>query len=622
MNKKLNLELAREYYRLVIKNSFGCYAMLFAITYFFWGKLPAYILLSWVGVNFLIATIVLIVTRYFNRYSNEDNAHRWLAYYTYLVILTEVPWGLIGPISFLIENEVYRMLTLFMLGGVTATGIITRATIFRNYVISLFALLTPMAVTLAMQGTAIAESMFILIMIYIVFMLWVAKGYSFSVNRNIQLWLDNEKLLAKVRVSHAEIEQANQELTKEIVHRKKIESELIEAKERSERASEAKNQFLANVSHELRTPLNGITGFAELLSHELIDPNHKNYVSQIDKAGKNLLRIVNDILDITAIEAGQISLYEEPFSLRTEMDDLVAIMRPIAERKGLRLKICMEAQLKEQFYGDASRLRQIISNLVSNAVKYTESGCVSLNIQQVAETGDNMILLRFDVVDTGIGIEEIALKNIFDNFTRLENFETRRTEGAGLGLAIVKSLTQKMNGKLDVQSRPNKGSCFSFELAMKHYPDIIRKIEHAKTPRVTPKEWRQFHVLVVDDNEINRMLLCAFLAKLGNPFEQASSGYEALKKIRHGKFDVVLMDIQMPGISGIDVANRLQAESASMPILIAVTAHAFPEQHQTILEAGFSDLVTKPIGMEDLVETLTYAYRGDYDKYQLSENIL
>ncbi|MET0123098.1 MAG: ATP-binding protein [Candidatus Thiodiazotropha sp. 6PLUC9] len=622
MNKKLNLELAKEYYRLVVKNSFGSYAMLLAITYFFWGKLPSYILLSWVGVNFLIATLVLIVTREFNSKSTEDNAHKWLAYYTYLVILTEVPWGFIGPISFMIDNEIYQLLTLFMLGGVTATGIITRATIFRNYVISLFALLTPLAVTLAMQGTAIAESMFILIMIYIVFMLWVAKGYSFSVNRNIQIWLDNEKLLAKVRMSHAEIEEANQELTKEIEYRKKIESELIEAKERSERASEAKNQFLANVSHELRTPLNGITGFAELLRQEVLEQKHRDFVSQIDKAGKSLLRIVNDILDITAIEAGQISLYEEPFSLRTEMDDLVAIMRPIAERKYLRLKINIDEHLKEQFYGDASRLRQIISNLLSNAIKYTESGCVTLNIEQLAETGINNIVLRFDVIDTGIGIDEAALNNIFDNFTRIENFETRRTEGTGLGLAIVKSLAHKMGGKLDVESSPNEGSCFSFELAMKYHPDIKRIIETEKPPGVTPDLWRQFHVLVVDDNEINRMLLCAFLSKLGNSFEQASSGYEALEHIRRGNFDVVLLDIQMPGLSGIDVANRLQSESLSIPILIAVTAHAFPEQHQTILEAGFSDLVTKPIGLEDLVKTLTYAYRGDYNKYQAAENIL
>ncbi|MES9979752.1 MAG: ATP-binding protein [Candidatus Thiodiazotropha sp. 6PLUC5] len=397
---------------------------------------------------------------------------------------------------------------------------------------------------------------------------------------------------------------------------------MIEAKERSERASEAKNQFLANVSHELRTPLNGITGFAELLRQEVLEQKHRDFVSQIDKAGKSLLRIVNDILDITAIEAGQISLYEEPFSLRTEMDDLVAIMRPIAERKYLRLKINIDEHLKEQFYGDASRLRQIISNLLSNAIKYTESGCVTLNIEQLAETGNNNIVLRFDVIDTGIGIDEAALNTIFDNFTRIENFETRRTEGTGLGLAIVKSLAHKMGGKLDVESSPNEGSCFSFELAMKYHPDIKRIIETEKPPGVTPDLWRQFHVLVVDDNEINRMLLCAFLSKLGNSFEQASSGYEALEHIRRGNFDVVLLDIQMPGLSGIDVANRLQSESLSIPILIAVTAHAFPEQHQTILEAGFSDLVTKPIGLEDLVKTLTYAYRGDYNKYQVSENIL
>jgi signal transduction histidine kinase/AmiR/NasT family two-component response regulator len=620
MNNKLNLELAKEYYRLAITNSFGCYAMLISTAYFFWDKLPTIILLSWIGVVFFGATFVLITSRLFSCYATESSASKWLSFYTKLVVLTEVPWGLIGPISFLIGEEVYQMLTLFMLGGITATAIITRALIFKNYVISLFSLLTPMSVTLVLQGTTLAENMFTLVVIYIVFMLWVAKGYSANVNRNIQIWIDNEKLLAEVRISHAEIEETNQELTNEIEHRKKIESELIEAKERSERASEAKNQFLANVSHELRTPLNGIMGFAELLEQDVLIEKHRHYVSQINKAGKNLLCIVNDILDITSIEAGQVSLSEEPFSLRLEMEAIVDILRPIAERKRLMLSMCVDDEVRDWLYGDANRLRQVISNLLSNAVKYSETGFVSLTISEL-ESRDNEVLLRFEVIDTGIGIAEDELNTIFDNFTRIENFETRQTEGTGLGLAIVKSLVKKMNGKLSVHSIPNEGSCFSFDLPLTICQNEQNKSVDSKISHVTPQQWEEFNVLVVDDNEINCILICAFLAKLGVPYAVASNGLEALEKIHHGQFDVVLMDIQMPGISGLDVANRLRAESAFMPILIAVTAHAFQEQHQAIFEAGFSDLVIKPVGMDELVKILTSAYSGEYSRFVVSEKI-
>ncbi|MCG8488533.1 MAG: ATP-binding protein [Chromatiales bacterium] len=620
MNNKLNLELAKESYKLATKASIGSFATFAAITYFFWGLVSTPLLLTWVCINVICSASVFFVARLFENRVNLNNADRWLGIYSILVLVSEVPWGFLGPLGFMIEDENYHMLTLFILGGVTAGGIITRAQIFRNYVLTLFALLTPTLITLLMQGTALAESVLILILIYMMFMLWVAKSYSRNVRRNIQLWLDNEKLLGEVRDSHAEIAKKNLELTHEIEQGKEIESQLIEAKERSERASEAKNQFLANVSHELRTPLNGIMGFTELLQEEHLDQKHNHYVSQIGKAAKSLLHIVNDILDITSIESGQISLNEEPFSLHTEMEEILAIMRPIAERKNLALKLCIDDQLQKRLYGDANRLRQIVSNLISNAIKYTESGYVSLNIK-LLKSGSKRVWLRFEVEDTGIGIAEDGLSTIFDNFTRVENFETRKTEGAGLGLAIVKSLVLKMNGELDVSSRLNEGSCFSLELPLKVCAKDDFCLQPPRTACITEQQRQNFHVLVVDDNEINRMLLCAFLAKLGNPYAVASNGYEALAQIRNNRFDVVLMDIQMPDISGMDVASRLRAESTTIPILIATTAHAFPEQHQTILDAGFSDLLTKPVGMEELEKTLTHAYSGGYTENRRVTNI-
>lgn len=613
MNDRLNLELAKEYYKLAPHASASFYALLVVSLYFFWGKIPAPILVSWAGVNFVAATAFLVAAGLFEQRGTKDSAAGWLDVYTYLVLFQDAPWGLIGPMSFMVEDPTYRMLTLFMLGGMAAGAIITRALVFKTYMVTLFSLLTPIILTLALQRTVIAEGMLALVLIYLVFMLAVAKSYSASVNRNIMLWLDNAKLVERLRGSHVQVEAANRELTREIEHRKKIEDELVEAKERSERASKAKNQFLANVSHELRTPLNGIIGFAELLRYEKLEQDHQRHVGQIGKAAQSLLHIVNDILDITAIEAGRISLHDEPFSLRGEMEDLIAIFQPMAVQKDLSLRMRIEDEVEDVLCGDVYRLRQIVGNLLSNALKYTEAGRVSFDIRHLGAS-DGKVAMRFTVEDTGIGIASDAMNTIFENFSRIGNFETSRNEGAGLGLAIVKTLVQKMNGKLDVRSMPGKGSCFGFELAFARGTELPDDEHCAEVPELKPEQWQRFNVLVVDDNEINRMVLTAFLSRIGIPYEEAVNGHEALSRIRNGDFDVVLMDIQMPDISGIDVVKQLGMAHPSRPVLIAVTAHAFPERRQAILDAGFADMLIKPIVIGDLQRALSQAFAELHSK--------
>jgi signal transduction histidine kinase/ActR/RegA family two-component response regulator len=611
MNDRLNLELAKEYYKLAPHASASFYALLVVVLFFFWGKIPASLLVTWAAFNFVAATAFLVAARLFQRRGKPENAARWLDIYAYLVLFQDAPWGLIGPMSFMVEEPTYRMLTLFMLGGMAAGAIVTRALVFKTYMITLFSLLTPIIITLALQRTGIAEGMLALVLIYLVFMLAVAKSYSASFNRNILFWLENSKLVEQLRSSHAEVEAANRDLTREIERRNQIEDELVEAKERSERANEAKNQFLANVSHELRTPLNGILGFAELLHDEKLEEHHQRHVGQIGKAAQSLLRIVNDILDITAIEAGHISFHDEAFSLRGEMEDLMAIFQPLAMQKDLSLQMCVEDGVEDVLCGDVYRLRQIVGNLLSNALKYTEAGHVNFAIRCMG-TSEGKVALRFAIEDTGIGIASDALPRIFENFSRIENFETRRNEGAGLGLAIVKTLVQKMNGKLDVRSMPGQGSCFGFELAFACGAELPGDDRRTEVPELTPEQWQEFNVLVVDDNEINRMVLTAFLSKIGIPYEEAENGYEALNRILAGDFDVVLMDIQMPDISGIDVAKQLDMANAFTPVLIAVTAHAFPEQRQAILDAGFADMLIKPIVIGDLQRALSQAFAQNH----------
>lgn len=588
MNDKLKLELAKQYYNLIPKASLSLIALIVVTIYFFWGKIPTHLLATWGLINSIAISLFFFAARQFKQHGSQANAKKWLRTYAFLLFFQDATWGMIGPMSYMVDDHLYHMVTLFMLAGMTAGMIITRGFIFKIYLVALVSLLTPTIVTLALQNSVVDNTMLAMTLIYMIFMIAISKSYSANIRQNIQLWLHNEKLINDLRESH---------------------SKVVEAKERSERANEAKNQFLATVSHELRTPLNGIIGFADFLQKEKLEEQANHYITQINKAGKTLQYIVNDILDITAIEAGQIRLYDEPFSLHTEMQDLLDMMAPTAEEKGLSLQLNVEESVKDDLSGDISRLRQIISNLLSNALKYTETGSIALNIT-LLETSNGKEVLQFDVKDTGVGINEGALEFIFKNFTRLENFETRGSEGMGLGLAIVKSLINKMNGKLTVKSKPGEGSCFSCELAFERCHDANVQPHKEQAGELSTKQLQIFNILIVDDNEINRMLLSAFLTSLEIPFSEASGGQEALDFIRNGKFNLVLMDIQMPDISGIDVAKVLSNELDQIPIMIAVTAHAFPEQRQAILDAGFSDYLSKPITIDILVKVLTKFYQS------------
>ncbi|MES9832061.1 MAG: ATP-binding protein [Candidatus Thiodiazotropha sp. DIVDIV] len=584
VDKKLNLELAKEYYKLAIKSSIGFYALLALVTYFYWDYISTPVLLSLVAFSYLIATIFLIAAYLFKRLGTEDNAARWLRIFTFLSLLNDIPWGLIGPIGYSIEIETYQMLTLFMLAGITAGGIITRASVLKNYIISLIAILLPISITLAVENSEKSIIMLCMILIYTLFLLSAAKEYSTTINRNIRLWLDNETLVTELRNSNTEVE---------------------EARERAEQANIAKSQFLATISHELRTPLNGIIGFTELLQGEPLDSKYKKSVDQIEKAGKSLLYIVNDILDITAIEAGHIHINKESFSLSKEMQDLVAMLQPVAQKKGLDFTLMVDNDVEDVIRGDISRIRQIVGNLLSNGLKYTESGYVTLHIS-TKEKSSNYLVLNFDIKDSGIGIPTDKLSSIFENFTRLESFETRQNEGTGLGLAIVKNLVNRMDGQLHVRSEVAQGTCFSlvltFELGNEN--ELIEE----QQPINTDIKLHGLKVLIVDDNDINRRLLNVFLTRMGATFDEAENGIEALKLIRKEQYDVVLLDIQMPDITGLEVATIVLKEFAFPPILIAITAHAFPEQRNSILEAGFTDFLSKPVMMNVLTNMLLKIY--------------
>lgn len=615
MNDELNRELARLLYKQAPFVSISLYSLLAVAAYFFFGLIPNAVLLSWGLANFTLSTLLLLLTWRYRRSGMEEQGGRWIHFYTALTLVQDLAWGLIGPISFMADNEVYRLLTLFMLGGMAAGSIATRGIVFKTYVVSILCLLSPIIITLGLQDDSVSEGMTMLTVIYLLFMLSVGKNYSNSISRNILLWLDNEKLISELRVSKVKIENVNQGLLKEIEQRKRIEEELLQAKERAERASAAKNQFLANVSHELRTPLNGIIGFGAILEKAALPEEQMGFVRQIERSANSLLRNVNDILDITAIEAGHLKLYPQPFSLRSEVGDVLALTRPLAEQKGLRLVGRIGESVTDALHGDANRLKQIVTNIISNAIKYTETGGIELRVEEVA-AAEGKVILRFEIEDTGIGIPGYAAGSVFENFTQVESFDHKRVEGVGLGLAIVKNLLTKMEGRIWLDSVPGDGTTFIFELPFDTATDeMLPQRVDGHPGAVEADDLRQLKVLVVDDNEVNRMVLTTFLGQHGIAFKEAASGEEALARIEANDFDVVLLDIQMPDISGIEVAHRVMSMEQNTPSLVAVTAHAFPEQREEIIAAGFTEFLVKPISESGLLRVL----RGILDNRRLHQ---
>jgi signal transduction histidine kinase len=387
---------------------------------------------------------------------------------------------------------------------------------------------------------------------------------------------------------------------------------LEEANRRAEAASKAKSDFLANMSHEVRTPMNAILGYLDLLFQSIdASEEQSEFVSTIRKSGKYLLTIVDDVLDISRIEAGQLALESQHLSARELAREVVSICRTHAADKGLELTLAVDASVPERIFSDPVRLRQVLLNLVGNAIKFTNEGSVRLMVS-TEETDDDRTL-RFDVFDTGPGIAEELLPTLFDSFTQVDSSSTRDAGGAGLGLAISKRLATALGGRIEVDSKVGKGSTFSLVLEIRAAPAGPGGSNSAPAPAeersVAPAredgEPLRARVLLVEDVPVNQLLIATFLRKVGAEVVVAENGQlgcdEARSAVREDRpYDLVLMDMQMPVMDGYEATRALRSEGFTLPI-VALTAHAMTTDRQKCLDAGCSDYVTKPVDRRTLV---------------------
>ncbi|MDB6127185.1 MAG: luxQ 2 [Verrucomicrobia bacterium] len=530
--------------------------------------------LWWLGAIIAISLVRLALNLAFkHRNPSPESLPTWRTLFLVGLTLAGISWGMAGWL-FLNTTEILpRLLVILIVVGMNAGAARSLAPVLLSYWLYIVCTFAPILARILSMNDAGTWALVTITFLYAAFLIHTTHLHHKALRQLYRLIFENEQLV----------------LT------------LSQAKQRAEAASQSKSEFLANMSHEIRTPMNGIMGMLQVLQASTLNAEQRHCADVATSSAEALMQLLNDILDLSKIESGKLDFESLPFTPVTAANEVMSLLRSNAEEKNLELAFHCTPDAAGTIVGDVVRLKQVLFNLIGNAIKFTDRGSVTVTLALIRRTSPD-VTLRFSVADTGIGLDFSMRQKIFQVFTQGDSSMSRRFGGTGLGLAISQRLVQRMNGVIVVESQPGEGSTFSFEITQPIGPDLLSPRAGTPTTVLRPLSGR---ILIVEDDRVNQHVIRLIVEKLGLQCTVVDNGESAVELAARKLWDIVLMDCQMPGMDGYEATQKIRSRlnGHRLPI-IALTANAMAEDRAACTAAGMDDFLAKPVRREELYACL------------------